>query len=136
LDLVYFYFIVGMMYFSFSSIARIKKRYPDFSLPVYIKLPLCLLLIYILIFKANNITVAYNDIISGTASAYNNERTEQNKFLTNYKGDSCKIDSIKQVPKSLFFAELPQPAAPRDSLGILINYSFYQYYHKKYIGIK
>jgi hypothetical protein len=136
LDIIYFYFITGMIYFSFCTVVQLKKRYPDFIPRVYLKLPLYLVLAYILVFTNNNIVVAYNDIISGTASVYNNERTEQNDFLKTFKGDTCYIDSIKQVPKSLLFAELPQPADPTDSLGKLINYSFYQYYHKKYIGKK
>jgi hypothetical protein len=141
LDLIYFYFIVGMMYFLICSIAHIKIRYPLFEIPVFIKTGMMVAFIAITCFykngyKANNITVAYSDLISGIASAYNKERVEENEYLKNFKGDSCTINSIKNFPQSLFIINLPQPAEPGDSLGKLINYSFYQYYHKKYIGIK
>ncbi len=133
LNMVCFYFVLGMMYFLFSVFMRLKKRYPDFSLPVYSKLPVYFILMYILFFRTNNISVAYADIISGTASAYNRERIEENEFLTNCKLDSCRRDSIKDIPKSLFFSELPQGKEPMDSLT---NEAFFQYYHKKYIGLK
>lgn len=126
----YYYFVAGMMYFSISLLATIKKRYPDFALPVYIKLPVYLILIFILVFRTNNISVAYKDITSGTAAAYDKERTARHEFLTNFKGDSCMIDSIKNIPNTLFFAELP-----RDPKS-WINTSYAEYYHKKYIGIK
>ena len=82
-NVIYFYFVVGMIYFSLSSIAAIKKRYPDFTLPVYFKLCVYLILVFVLFFRGNpaergkhqsvwlktfrtnNITAAYSDIISG-----------------------------------------------------------------------
>jgi hypothetical protein len=130
LNVSYFYFIAGMMYFSFSLIGRIKKRYPDFKFPGYIKLPLYAVLVYLLVFRTNNIRVAYKEIISGTASAYDKEEVKRHEFLTSYKGDSCMIDSIRDIPTSLVFVELP-----RDK-NSWINTSFREYYHKKYIGIK
>ncbi len=129
-NVTYFYFVTGMMYFSFSLLSAIKKRYPDFSLPVYVKIPVYILLVFILFFRTNNITVSYRDITSGTAAAYDKERTARHEFLTTFKGDSCIIDSIKNIPVSLFFSELP-----RDKTS-WINISFWEYYHKKYIGIK
>jgi hypothetical protein len=140
-DIIYFYFIVGMMYFLICSIAHIKIRYPMLEVPAFIKIGMIFAFIVITYFykngyKTNNIVVAYSDLISGTASAYNKERAEENEYLVSFKGDSCMINSIKNFPQSLFIINLPQPAEPGDSLGKLINYSFYQYYHKKYIGIK
>src|ERR1700739_2396935 len=73
-NVIYFYFIIGMMYFSFSSLKYIMKKYPGFSIPVFIKIPL--VLVFLFIFRINNISLAYRDIVLGGASAYNKERVE------------------------------------------------------------
>ncbi len=144
-----FYFIAGILYFSFSCLVRIKENKPDFSIPVYIKIPVYSILFLLFIFRTNNVTNAYKDIISGTASAYNAERNERDAYLRNFKGDSCVIDSIKDIPHSLYFKEIPKNI---NSLGInsvdentnarrnevlkIYRTALDDYYHKKYIGIK
>ncbi len=126
----YFYFVAGMMYFSVSLLASVKKRYPDFILPFYVKIPIYFILVFILVFRTNNISVAYKDITSGTAAAYNKERIVRHEIISTGKNDTCMVDSIKNIPLTLFFAELP-----RDKKN-WINTSYAEYYHKKYIGIK
>jgi hypothetical protein len=141
-NVIYFYFVLGMIYFSLSTIAEIKKRYPDFCFPAYFKLSTYFILVFALFFrgnptesrkrqsiwkramKTNNITAAYADIISGTAAAYSKERNERDTYLRNCKGDTCMIDSIRNIPNTIYFIEFP-------------NDSWYSdYYSKKYIGYK
>ncbi|HXP50243.1 MAG TPA: hypothetical protein VN922_09830, partial [Bacteroidia bacterium] len=147
-NVIFFYFITAMLYFFLSLISYIKKRFPDFTLPAYIKLPAYFMLVFVLAFRTNNISVAYKDITSGIASEYNREQTERFEFLTNFKGDSCTIDSIRHVPYSFSFFELPQDFRCKKTEGDENNIttdaqyfyrmrtSFYRYYHKRYIGIK
>jgi len=131
MDDAYFYFIAGMMYFLFSIMVRIKKRYPEFRLPVYVRIPMYIALVGILVYKPNNITRAYTDIVSGTARAYDKEMTARREYIMNFKGDSCTVDSIRDIPESLFFIELPR----HDNINWM-NTSFWEYYHKKYIGVR
>ena len=78
-NVIYFYFEIGMMYFSFSSLKYIMKKYPGFRVPAYIKIPL--ILIFLFIFRINNISLAYRDIALGGVSAYNKERIARDEFL-------------------------------------------------------
>jgi hypothetical protein len=129
-NISFFYFVTGMLYFSYSLIERIKNRYPEVVLPVYIKLPVYIIIVFLLLFRTNNINLAYNDLYTGTAAAYNRERNERHEYLSNFKGDSCMIDSINIIPHTLLFSELL-----RDNKS-WVNTSFWEYYNKKYIGIK
>ncbi|MGP8215152.1 MAG: hypothetical protein ACLQQ4_06280 [Bacteroidia bacterium] len=133
---VYFYYVAGMMYFSFSAIVRIKKRHPDLRIPVFIKVPLYLVLVYMTFFRATNVTRAYKDITSGTASVYNLERIKIEETLMNTKGDSCIIDSIKNYPNSLPPLIYLGGLTNDDGMSGFSSTSCCQYYHKKYIGIR
>ena len=129
MNVIYFYFLIGITYFILSVIALTKKHYPNFSFPLDAKIILSMALIYLCFFQENNITSAYKDLLSGTASAYNKERTERHNYLVNFKGDSCTIFYVKNIPNTLFFYELP----PSHSNGM--NKVYRDYYHKKYIGL-
>ncbi|HXP48930.1 MAG TPA: hypothetical protein VN922_03190, partial [Bacteroidia bacterium] len=107
------------------------------------------ILLFLVVFNSNTLKAAYTDIYSGTASAYNKERNERDVLLRNFKGDSCMIDSIKDIPVSLYFKELPQSLNTinitsldestyerRKEVVKIFTGSFYEYYHKNYIGIK
>lgn len=126
---MWFYFLMGMMYFSFTTIAYIKRQYPNFNPPAMAKPGLYIVLALVFFFRAHNITQAYKDVSSGVAVLYDKERTERNIFLTTFKGDSCLVDSIQHIPKTLYFVELPEKIN-------WLNTSYWDYYHKKYIGIK
>ncbi|HXP51420.1 MAG TPA: hypothetical protein VN922_15795, partial [Bacteroidia bacterium] len=136
---VFFYFVLVIMYFFLSVIVYVKKRYPDFNIADYIKIPLYLIFLGLMVFHTNNITTSYKDVISGNASAYNAERTERDNYIRNNKNDSCMVDSIRNIPHSIFFSEIPQGTNNSNGLGICVqwmNNSYYGYYHKKYIGVK
>ncbi len=136
---IYFYFVTITMYFFLSAVVVIRKRYPNFNIAGYVKIPLYLIFLVAIVFRTNNITTSYNDLFSGNASAYNQERIERDNYLRTFKGDSCMVDSIKHIPHSVFFSEIPQDAKGSEGLGIAIkwlNDGYYNYYNKKYIGIK
>ena len=128
-DGVYFYFTLAMIYFSLSCIYQIKKNHPDFKLHMDLKVIFILVLIYASFFQTNNITLAYKDITSGTASAYNKERIERDSLLRNSKSDSCTIKALKNVPATLLFCEIPNDTSQ------WVNESFRTYYHKKYLKV-
>jgi hypothetical protein len=127
-NVIYFYFVIGMMYFSFISLKYIVKKHPGFSLPAYIKIPL--VLIFLFIFRINNISLAYRDIALGSASAYNKERAAREEFLLSFKGDSCIVTPIKKVPDSFYFEDITPDR------NYWINTSYCAYYHKRFIGLK
>jgi hypothetical protein len=135
LNAMYFYFEIGMIYFLLCLIASIKKRQHHFKIPIYISLPLILILLFGLnyrtsIIKNNNITMAYNDLILGKASAYNKEIKARHDFLINFKGDSCAIAPVKNIPYSFYFVEIS------NDQKMEITKTFCDYYNKRYIGIK
>ncbi|HXP52778.1 MAG TPA: hypothetical protein VN922_22715, partial [Bacteroidia bacterium] len=144
---IYFYFIMGTMYFSFSAIFSIQKKYPSFTLPFYIKVPVIILLLFIMnyhtsILRINNITIAYSDITSGRASVYNKERIERDEYLRNSKDDSCFVSPLTHIPESFFCPEIPRYIESKkdDSIWNMwcreIREPLCAYYHKKYIGLK
>ncbi|HXP52748.1 MAG TPA: hypothetical protein VN922_22540, partial [Bacteroidia bacterium] len=153
-DVVYFYFIIGMAYFSFSLITYVKKRRPKFSFPLYVKIPLYGMLIFILVSRTNtpkirldndgrginyndvvlfvtntnNITAAYTDVFSGKAAAYSKEMEARHEFLKNSKGDTCMIDTIQNIPRTIAYYD-------QDRSVYVIDLMTW-FYNKKYIGVK
>lgn len=126
---MWFYFAAGMVYFSFVTISRIKKRFPNFIPSATIKVSLYGIVLLIFIFRGHNITNAYKDIFSGEAVAFSKEMTNRDEYILSFKGDSCMIDSIQHIPKTLYFVELPEKIN-------WMNTGYWEYYNKKYIGIK
>jgi hypothetical protein len=127
-NVIYFYFEIGMIYFSFSSLKYIIKKRPGFKVPAYIKVPLILIFLFVL--RINNISLAYRDIVLGGASAYSKERVARDEFLMNFKGDSCIVEPIKKVPDSFYFEDITADQ------NFWINTAYNGYYHKRFIGIK
>ncbi|HXP51520.1 MAG TPA: hypothetical protein VN922_16305, partial [Bacteroidia bacterium] len=146
---VYFYFLIGMIYFFITLFLLLKKHFQDFKMPAYITLPSVLFLLFLLNFhtsfvKKNNVSTAYSDVLSGRAAAFNREWNERYTYIENYKGDSCMVEPIKDIPRSFLFIELPCDIKKIVSSDMRtwrlwidqLNSPFREYYHIKFVGLK
>jgi hypothetical protein len=129
-NVIYFFFLFGLLYFILSSVHYLQNH-PGIrvNVPPIIKYCVFFAIIFYTFFRQNNITIAYKDILSGTAYHYNQEMYARNSMLSS-KGDSCYIEPIKHIPKSLLFDEIPN--SPDDWR----NKAMCRYYGKKFIGLK
>ena len=80
--------------------------------------------------KSNSIRTAYSELIRGTASEYDSRMNERYKTIYECGTDSCQVDSIKNVPKTL--SEVQLTSDPMSNF----NRWYSRYFHKKYVYLR
>ena len=80
--------------------------------------------------KSNNIRTAYSELIRGTASEYDSRMNDRYKTIYECTSDSCLVDSIKNVPKTL--GEVQLTSDPMSNF----NRWYSRYFHKKYVFLR
>ena len=80
--------------------------------------------------KSNSIRTAYSELIRGTASEYDSRMNERYKTIYECSSDSCQVDSIKNVPKTL--SEVQLTGDPMSNF----NRWYSRYFHKKYVYLR
>jgi len=79
--------------------------------------------------ERSNIRNAYADIFSGRALHYNNAMLNRYKFLLENSCEVCEIPAIQNVPKTIFFEEIPADTTWK-------NRYFSKYFGKKLMIMK
>lgn len=103
---IYFFFIFTYLYFVFTIIHYfvIQKKY-DLNYSMNIKF--CFRIIILLIFFSNNnITLAYHDLITGKAFKYNNEMKARFELINNCKKTECKLPGLINIPLTIYSREV------------------------------
>ena len=80
--------------------------------------------------KSNSIRTAYSELIRGTASEYDSRMNERYRTIYECSTDSCQVDSIKNVPKTL--NEVQLTGDPMSNF----NRWYSRYFHKKYVYLR
>jgi hypothetical protein len=133
LNMIYFFFIFGYLYFVFTLVhyfSIIKEC--DLNYPSNIKI--CLGVIILLIsFSNNNITMAYHDLITGKAYKYNNEMKKRFELIKKSKKNECVLPALVNLPLTIY---------SRDVMGLTTdknnwkNLEIARYYRKESILIR
>ncbi len=107
LNFIYLLFLAGWFYHVFILYKFVYRRY-NLNTGKYIKYAyvfLFILLTYFLI-KENNIKTAYYDLLGGSASGLNAQMNERYEQIRQCSSDSCEIDSLKNVSRTLFVEDI------------------------------
>lgn len=131
LNFIYFIFLIGWFYNLITACVYINRKFsiPSFKFPKYVNLAgIALILLYLI--RTNNITNAYEDLISGNAQRYDRELNARYETITSSKSDSIEVESVKNIPKSFHSLELV------DDTSDWFEQAFAEYYNKKVIFVK
>ena len=88
------------------------------------------LFISVFLIKKNNIRNAFAESLRGSAYNYNQKLNERYKTILENNSGICKVDTIKNVPKSFFLYDITTDSAH------LYNQWYSQYFDKKTIILK
>lgn len=128
-NLVYFFFLMGLLYLAFVLYFKLKAANKDFL--VFSKWTKIFLIVLIVIRLGgnNNIRVAYLDLVTGKAYAYNQELKNRYLIIRESKEQELIVPGLKNKPKTIFFEEI------RENPNHWINQCYKSYFDIKEIKI-
>ncbi len=131
-NFIYFVFIILWIYNLIVLCSYLSEKYKAAILnkAVYFYLAGSIVLVLFLFGKNNNIRIAYSELIRGTASEYDSRMNDRYKTIYECTSDSCRVDSIKNVPKTL--GEVQLTSDPMSNF----NRWYSRYFHKKYVLLR
>lgn len=130
-NFIYFIFIAGWFYLLYilSNIIFTKGKFSFIKNRKYLY-GLSLVFIILFLIKPNNITTAFNDLFSGSAYSYNRQLNERYQFLENCPNDSCRVDSLINIPKTIFYKDIT-------SNSTMLSSEWYgNFFNKKSVALK
>jgi len=130
-NFIYFIFIAGWFYLLYilSNIIFTKGKFSFIKNRKYLY-GLSLVFIILFLIKPNNITTAFNDLFSGSAHSYNRQLNERYQFLENCPNDSCRVDSLINIPKTIFYKDIT-------SNSTMLSSEWYgNFFNKKSVALK
>lgn len=130
-NFIYFIFIAGWFYLLYilSNIIVTKGKFSFIKNRKYLY-GLSLVFIILFLIKPNNITTAFNDLFSGSAHSYNRQLNERYQFLENCPNDSCRVDSLINIPKTIFYKDIT-------SNSTMLSSEWYgNFFNKKSVALK
>ena len=107
INCVYFFFLIGWFYvigviFHFFSTSKTFQF--QFSVLKYgILYAMLIISIALSFYRSTNVRLLYNDLLKGTASAFDKEMFERYAVLKNAKEDVVYLSPVKAKPLSIFY---------------------------------
>jgi len=130
-DTIYLFFLFGWflnVWITVQYLVRLRWTKPVLSqFVVYSLILICCLSFFQ--HERSNIRTAYADIFSGRAAHYNTAMLNRYKFLLEDSCEVCEIPAIQNIPKTIFFEEIPADTTWK-------NRYFSKYFGKKLMIIK
>ncbi|MGZ9735428.1 DUF6056 family protein [Flavobacterium sp. GNP002] len=129
LNLIYFFFLIGLLYLAFVLFFRLKKNKTDFL--TFSKWTRIFLMVLVLIRLGgnNNIRTAYVDLLSGKAYAYDQALKKRYEIILKNKSKQIVVPQLENLPKTIHFEDI------RDNSNHWINQCYESYFYKKEIRI-
>ena len=129
-DLIYFFFLIGLIYLTFVLYFKLKSENSNFlSYTKWVKYFL-FILIFIRLGENNNIRIAYSDLLSGRAYKYDRELRDRYKAIQNNEKDTLVIPKLTSLPKTIHFEDI------RSNPKHWINQCYKSYFNQKEIILK
>ncbi|MGB5417241.1 DUF6056 family protein [Algibacter sp.] len=126
-NVVYFFFLLGIVYLAFLLFFKLKAANKNFLMfSPWVKY-LLFALIFIRLGGNNNIRTAYQDLLSGTAYNYDKELRSRYQAIENNKEDVLVIPELTFLPKTIFFEDI------RTNSSHWINQCYKNYFDQKEI---
>lgn len=106
LNLVYFFFLMGLLYMAFVLFFRLKRNKTDFL--TFSKWTRIFLIVLILIRLGgnNNIRTAYADLLSGKAYAYDQSLKKRYEIILENKAQQIVVPKLENLPKTIHFEDI------------------------------
>lgn len=129
LNLIYFFFLMGLMYLGFVLYFKLKIAQKEFLVFSKWTKIFLFIIIFIRLGGNNNIRIAYSDLISGRAYAYNAVLTNRYKIIHESKSQVLVFPALTNLPKTIFFEDI------KDNPNHWINQCYRSYFDKKEIKV-
>lgn len=126
-NLIYFFFLMGLIYLAFVLYFKLRVIQKDFL--VFSKWTKIFLFVIIIIRLGgnNNIRIAYSDLITGKAYIYNKELKKRYQIIQESKAQILIVPELTSLPKTIFFMDI------KDNSNHWINQCYKSYFDKKEI---
>jgi len=129
-NLIYFFFLMGLMYLAFVLYFKFKSKQKDFLVFSKWTKIFLFILIFIRLGSNNNISLAYSDLLTGKAYAYNKELINRYETIQEGKAQILVVPELTSFPKTIFFEDI------KDNSNHWINQCYSSYYNQKEITLK
>ncbi len=106
INTIYFFFLMGFMYFTFVLYFYLKEKEVTFIKFSNWVNYLIVLLILIKLTSNNNIKTAYADLFSGQAYHYDLELKKRYQLIDQASQNTVKVSKLKNEPKTIFFDDI------------------------------
>lgn len=127
---VYFFFLLGVFYLAFVLFFKLNEKKKTFvELSKWTRIGLWVLVCFRL-GGDNNVRVAYSDLISGKANAYNKALNTRYSIIKNSKDDKVIIPKLDVFPETIFFEDI------KPNSKHWINSCYNSYFNKTEITYK
>jgi len=121
---------MGLMYLAFVLYFKFKSKQKDFLVFSKWTKIFLFILIFIRLGSNNNISLAYSDLLTGKAYAYNKELINRYETIQEGKAQILVVPELTSFPKTIFFEDI------KDNSNHWINQCYSSYYNQKEITLK
>ncbi|RIA10270.1 hypothetical protein OE09_2125 [Flavobacteriaceae bacterium MAR_2010_72] len=106
INVMYFYFIIGFVYFVFTLIYYYKKKNVSIVLyPNWVRYTL-LIMVLLELGHYNNIRFAYTDLLGGKAYNYDKSLKMRYEAIKNSNHDTIWVPRLKYIPKTIYHDDI------------------------------
>lgn len=130
-NFIYFIFIAGWFYLIYilSNKFLVSRNFMSVKNRKYLY-GLSLVLLLLPLIRENNVATAFTDLFSGSAYNYNKQLNDRYELLESCPGDSCRVDSLINTPKTIFYKDLSS------NPELLSSVWYGRFYNKKSVALK
>ena len=129
-NLIYFFFLLGVIYLAFVLYYKLKSEQKNFlAFSKWTKYFLFVLII-IRLGGNNNVRVAYSDLLNGTAYKYDKELRNRYQTIQNSNDEILVFPELTFLPKTIFFEDI------KTNPKHWINQCYKSYFNHKEIILK
>lgn len=129
-NLVYFFFLLGIIYLAFILFFKLKSQDKKFLTFSKWTRYLLLVLVFIKLGGDNNIRKAYSDLFLGKAYNYDKALKKRYHAIKNNQSDTLVVSELTNLPKTIFFEDI------RSNSKHWINQCYASYFKQKAIKVK
>lgn len=106
-NVIYLLYIFGFVGFSIMFFLYLQERRMVVSVfPPIVRTILGLLIVVVVVLTPNNISIAYQDLLSGTAYKYDIEMKQRYTDLNNCASNTCRVSPLEHKPQTIFTYDL------------------------------
>jgi hypothetical protein len=130
LNLIYFFFLIGLLYSTFVLFFKLQSTKTEFlTFSKWVRIFL-MVLVLIRLGGNNNIRTAYLDILSGKAYSYDQLLKKRYEIILENKSQQIVVPKLEDLPKTIHFEDI------REDSNHWINNCYESYFQVKDIRIK